>query len=355
MRWGGFLCWLALGLSLSLSLACDQADDDDTTADDDSATDDDAVDPCPSPPPSATPEALIFEGDCEVWSKITGLYFIEDGGELWGLAKASCEEDERPRGKIRPFRSQDGLTWTEDVECLIGIGEEDTYRGHGIGTPSVLDEDGTYRVWYRVNGPENVQSIALAESDDGCEWTISDQPVWPPEEAWANHAVIAPHVLSVEGAYRMYYGGSNFANQMSSDIGLAVSEDGVVWASDPGNPIFERAESGWDRSLLAGPHAWQEDGRWLMLYAGHSIPTEESWEADLVGWGQEIGLAASWDGHSWTRCYDDSLLSLGIKADSPFTHRDAGGTWVYFRTTFETDGSGGLMRRVYWPDWPSAR
>lgn len=302
---------------------------------------------CPAEPPTAEVEAVSFDGDD--WQKLTGFFFIEESASLWGMVKAQSSVGALA---LESFSSTDSQSWTWAAGCAIPVGEPGSWRGDGIADPSILIEADGARVWYRADGPDGLQSVALATAADRCSWQVSPEAVFSPSEPWAALQVIAPHVIPIEGGYRMYYRGSNYSNQMQSAIGLATSADGLSWTPWPDNPLLAPASGTWDDSLLADPHVWQAGDRWLMLYSGHATPTEADWTEDEVGLGKYIGLAASADGLSWTRCGDAPLITTGTKADNPFVWTTSTGTWVYWRSVDTADGFGGEIFRLFWPDWP---
>ena len=344
------LLYLA-SLTACQALPTDTTDTTDTTGTQDTA----ATEPlCPTPPPPAAVEAVILEGS---YQKVTGIYALPDtllgSGGLLGMVKVKDEGSSQP-SRIQVFTSADGLSWAAARGCAIEQGEEGSWSGEGMGTPSMRQREGAVEVWYRADGEGRVQSVGHTRSEDGCGWPIPDAPALAPSEDWASYAVVGPHVVERDdGQLWMYYRGSDYENQSDSPLGLAVSEDGLTWSTHPENPIVPIPASGWDSSLLADPHVWRSEGRWLMLYSGHDRETTPEMSANEVGLGKAIGLAASWDGVSWTRCGEAPLLAGGVKSDNPFVWVEGADTVVYYRITDLEDGSGGWIERVRWADWPS--
>ena len=310
---------------------------------------------CPEPPTDDTPEPVAFDGAGAPYEKLTGLFALTRPEGLVGYAKSAYSATGETA--IRRFWSADGgASWVEEPGCEVAPGTLGALDALTVGTPSVrVDDDGLWWMWYRADDADEVQRVLLATSPDGCDWTTAATPALEPGEDWAQIAVIGPHVLpsAPGGPLWMYYRGSNYKNQMWSDIGVASSPDGLAFEPLPDNPVFARPESGWDQSMVADPHVWRDGERWLMLYAGHAEENTADMSRDDVGLGKQIGLAVSDDGLAWRRCGDGPVLSLGRKADNAFALPDGEGLWVYARATDEADGSGGEIVRVWWPGWPS--
>lgn len=311
------------------------------------------ADPCPAPPPAVETEPVDFNGAAAPYEKLTGLHFVETEEGLAGFLKARGSDEED--AQILRFDSTDGgATWTERPGCAVSPGALGALDALALGTPSVRRDGDGWTMWYRADDAQEVQRILRATSADGCAWAVDPTPALEPGEDWASIAVIGPHVLDApdgDGLW-LYYRGSAFENQMASDIGLARSADGAIFTPWPDNPVFPRAEEGWDSSLVADPQVWAWQGRLLMLYAGHDEPNTPEMSRDEVGLGKQVGLAASWDGLDWRRCGDGPALASGLKADNAFTWPEGDDTWVYLRVTEEEDGSGGVMERARWPGWP---
>ncbi len=308
---------------------------------------------CPDRPVAASSaQSVVLHGDI---SRATGFYALPDPfyGTTGMVALAKIKKHSgRSKSRIQLFWSIDGLDWLSYETCSIRQSEDAGWSSEGIGTPSMLVRDDGVWVWYRGDDEDRVQSVGLTTSVDGCDWLTTDEAVFTPSEVWARQATASPHVIERDGLLWMYYTGSNHANQSDSGIGLATSEDGTTWTVHPDNPIIPTPEAGWNSSQIAEPHVWQADGRWLMLYAAHDNATVPEMTIDEVGVGAAVGLAASWDGESWSHCYDTPLLTGGVKVDQPFVWTSGSDTIVYYRLSVE-EGTGGEIQRVTWSGWPT--
>jgi hypothetical protein len=269
--------------------------------------------------------------------------------DLWGYLKVKRAEDPPFIGQVR---STDLNRWDLDEACAIRVNEVGTFDSASLGTPSLLATADGFTMWYRADDTEETQVIVRATSADGCAWSVNAAPALLPSEPWADKAVIAPHVIPVGEELWMYYRGSRYGNQAESDIGLATSADGISWTPHADNPVFRRSTSGWDSSLLADPHVWRADERFLMLYAAHDLATTPDMTFDQVGIGKQIGIAASWDGVAWEACGSGPALVDGIKSDNAFVIGAGNDALVYYRQTDRQSGMGGLLRLVRWAGWP---
>lgn len=131
--------------------------------------------------------------------------------------------------------------------------------------PSVLFENGKYRMWFTAANKPHTDSqemgISYAESDDGVTWTPrldsgSGEPellLKPTAGGWDAGGVETPHVLkAADGRYLMYYSGDvPPAGSHSWGIGLAVSDDGFTWSKVGEGPIMD-GRGDWEGPFFEG-------------------------------------------------------------------------------------------------------
>ncbi len=312
---------------------------------------------CPGPPPVARPQDVVLHAEGEPLTKVAGLFALgtvdcagpECTVDLQGTLKVK-RSDERPR--IVRVTANSLLDWDVEEHCGVGINEVGTFDNGTLGTASLWPTPTGLTQWYRADDVDETQVIARSTSTDGCTWAVDGTPVVSPTEPWADKAVIAPHVIAVGDELWMYYRGSRYGNQGLSDIGLQTSVDGITWTPHPDNPVFRRSDAGWDASLLADPHVWVHQDRFLMVYSGHDRPFTPEQTFDEVGIGKQLGIAASWDGVHWEACSTAPVLVDGVKSDNAFVIDNGDGVFVYYRQTARADGRGGILRMVHWPGWP---
>src|SRR5437867_4639148 len=261
------------------------------------------------------------------------------------------------------------------VGLMLGRGAPGDFDSVELAGPSVLFDQGIYRMWY-FGSPGGTWSVGYADSPDGRVWTkrgVVVSPSLPTDAA----SVAYSEVVKVGSQYRMYYSGSDGSTYR---IHLATSTDGLVWAKqgvvlDVGPP-----GSGEDRNVYK-PSVVVRSGLHSMWYGGQpssggTVSTFLATSSDGVSWtrrgmvlphglpgsfdeiaayypsvriisstyemvysaaspGQErLGLAESADGISWQK--KGSVLDLLPPDESPslgtpFLHVESNGTWsVYY-------------------------
>jgi predicted GH43/DUF377 family glycosyl hydrolase len=113
--------------------------------------------------------------------------------------------------------------------------------------PSVMQDGSVYRMWLSGGDARNLSSISVsvyeATSADGKNWAINPQAVVIPDSnksAWDGLRIETPSVVKVGGIYHLYYTGFNSISAVTgiSQIGHAVSTDGIHWTKDSRNPIL---------------------------------------------------------------------------------------------------------------------
>lgn len=124
---------------------------------------------------------------------------------------------------IKYAESADGIHFDRTgIICLGGEGcKDDTFA-----RPSVLFEDGLYKIWYTYRGDTfkgDAYHIGYAESKDGITFARKDEEVniEPSEEAWESEEVSYPFVFSYKGLHYMLYCGNAYGK---TGFGLAVEE-----------------------------------------------------------------------------------------------------------------------------------
>lgn len=209
------------------------------------------------------------------------------------------------------FTSDDGLEWTAVGDEPVITKDIVPYAGTLIMASSFLvEDDGTwvlyFYTWDGFTAPIGEGSIGRATADlpEG-PWNADAEPllIKGSEGTWDEQQVGVPSVVKHDGMYYMYYSG--FASSGLFDrmrIGLAISEDGINWTKydDPdtteplfaeSDPVFERAEEGWDYQGVERPRVVIVDDTFYMVYRARDA---------VAG----LGLAVSEDGIKWTRPVD---------------------------------------------------
>lgn len=143
----------------------------------------------------------------------------------------------------------------------------------GVLEPSVLMEDGLWKVWYAAFGIEpgdtGYARIGYATSTDGLAWTKYPTPVFkagtkPFEVNGVSHTDV---IRDPSGkGYHLFYAGIGNDNVLR--IGHAFSEDGIHWERNPNNPVVAGTAGAWDSKMAAGPSALFVNGALRLYYMG---------------------------------------------------------------------------------------
>jgi hypothetical protein len=181
-------------------------------------------------------------------------------------------------GRTVPFYFYVGLAVSHDGGLTFRrvssapILERNAVDPYLTASPSVLIEDGLWRMWY-VSGsgwsieggvPQHRYHIRYAESRDGVAWSRSGlvclDYASPDERAFAR-----PCVVHDGGRYRMWFSVRGPAYR----LGYAESADGLVWERDDARAGLEVADAGWDSEMIAYSFVFLAARRTWMLYNGN--------------------------------------------------------------------------------------
>lgn len=140
------------------------------------------------------------------------------------------------------------------------------------GAPSILIENGTWRMWYasgtgwisRDGQTVPAMHIKYAESRDGIHWG-REGAVCVEADGREEYALVRPCVLRRDGLYRMWYScrGDRYR------IGYAESRDGYSWDRKDDEAGIGVSADGWDSDMVEYAHVFDHEGRLCMLYNGN--------------------------------------------------------------------------------------
>ena len=138
-----------------------------------------------------------------------------------------------PDGKIEPCynikyaESTDGINWIRNGKVAIAYRDE---TEGGISRPSVIIEDGIYKMWYSCrakddyrNNTERSYRIGYAESNNGIDWIRMDDKVGIniSESGWDSDMIEYPLVFDLNSKRILFYNGNGFGK---TGFGYAVLE-----------------------------------------------------------------------------------------------------------------------------------
>ncbi len=121
---------------------------------------------------------------------------------------------------IKYTESMDGINWKSEGKICIDF-KDDIYA---IARPSLIKEDGIYKMLYSYRGGWERYRIGYAESEDGISWERKDSEVGIDisESGWDSEMVCYGCVFKNAGKKYVLYNGNNYG---SSGCGYAVLDE----------------------------------------------------------------------------------------------------------------------------------
>lgn len=154
---------------------------------------------------TATSSVLRLDGRWLMW------YVSGDGWRKLG-------DETYPRYNIKLAVSKDGTNWDRKGRVCIDYDGQDEYA---IAKPSVIFEEGVYKMWFCAKG--NEYKIHYAESSDGAAWVRKGEINMRNDVDDFDSLMQAyPSVIAHKGAKYMLYNGNEYGLH---GIGLAKSRD----------------------------------------------------------------------------------------------------------------------------------
>ncbi len=183
--------------------------------------------------------------------------------------------------RIHLAESDDGIHWRQR-----GVVLEDAKANH-VNDPSVVKVDGKYFMYYTRAAVDVSDDIVLATSNDGVHWKQEGVVLEPGKPgAWDSLLVGRPSVLFEDGQFRMWYDGrkdlplgapaTGVPKSASSTraVGYAESSDGLQWTRRE-KPVYEHD--------AGGVHVARLKSGYAMVYEGHA-GTQLATSPDGIAW-----------------------------------------------------------------------
>jgi len=149
-------------------------------------------------------------------------------------------------------------------------------------SPSVLFENGIWRMWYISgtkwelinNEPEPFYHIKYAESIDGITWNRNGLVCLDYDSF--TEGISRPCIIRDKNTYFLFYSYRNNFNYRTNKestyrIGYAKSDDGLTWERDDKKIGLTFSENGWDSQMLAYPNVIVWNNRKYMFYNGNGF------------------------------------------------------------------------------------
>jgi|GEM_PF-1409364 len=170
---------------------------------------------------------MIAYGPEDDGDKVFNIYTSTDG-DTWANA-GLVFDGAAAFGTLPGFQKIDGPYLFKDGT---------TYRLY-FQVKTQVDDVNYYNIYTAKSTAASLAEIA--DTDDTVDFTLANEnkPVLSPGEAtdWDSRCVMHPWVVEDDGTYYMWYSGHKGSNQQ---IGFAYSSDGYEWTKSRGNPILPR-------------------------------------------------------------------------------------------------------------------
>jgi len=188
--------------------------------------------------------------------------------------------------------SSDGIIWIKGTlnNPVLESGPSGSWDEVTVYQPSVFFDGTTYHMWFGGHNDIN-RRIGYATSLNPINWSKanSDNPVLDLGDpgSWEDDYVDSPDVLFIDNMFHMWYSGNDGT---TTQIGHAISSDGITWEKDSLNPVLKVGATGhWDEVGVGQPSVLFNGTTYHMWYSGGKV----------FEWS--IGYAYSSDGSTWTK------------------------------------------------------
>jgi predicted GH43/DUF377 family glycosyl hydrolase len=207
--------------------------------------------------------------------------------------------------------SPDGINWIKDFvnnPVLSHSGNIDDWDGFAAAAPWVINDGGTYKMWYTgVKGL--VTQIGYATSPDGVNWTkYGSNPVLPigAFSEWDQNNVALSCVIKDGSVYKMWYTGRTGSGMSIGNvaIGYATSPNGTIWIKEASNPVLIKSATAtdFDGNAVLAACVTKSGTNYTMYYTGLTV--------NLGANQARIGKATSTDGMVWNKS-SSPVLNIG--------------------------------------------
>jgi predicted GH43/DUF377 family glycosyl hydrolase len=224
--------------------------------------------------------------------------------------------------------SRDLKSWTKIAE----LWPEQECDRNGLCAPGAIVLNGQVHLFYQTYGNGPKDAICHAVSEDGVRFIRNaGNPVFRPTGDWTVGRAIDAEVFPL-GDQLMLYFATRDPQMKTQMLGVAAADlksdfGRASWRQLKDGPIL-KPELPWEKLCIEAPSIHRHGDTFFMFYAG-------GYNNDP----QQIGVATSRDGVNWQRLSDQPLLPNGKPGDwnssesghpGIFTDDD-GKTWLFFQ------------------------
>lgn len=151
---------------------------------------------------------------------------VVPGADKWRMWYLSCTEWRLQQGKpehryhIKYAESTNGIDWIRNGKVAIDYASDNEIA---ISRPSVMYEDGIWKMWFSYRAVGETYRIGYAYSHDGIDWQRETSAVLDiSDHGWDSQMVEYPFVFNHNDKKLMLYNGNDFGK---TGFGLAVLEN----------------------------------------------------------------------------------------------------------------------------------
>jgi predicted GH43/DUF377 family glycosyl hydrolase len=228
-----------------------------------------------------------------------------------------------------------GVAESADLSAWKKIGElwpAQACDSNGLCAAGAVVLDHRVHLFYQTYGNGPKDAICHAVSADGVRFERDARnPVFRPHGAWTSGRAIDAEAVPFNGKLLLYFA-TRDPHMITQMVGVASADlksdfGPNAWTQLKDGPVL-RPELPWEKKCIEAPSVLARGGKLFMFYAGgyNNEP-------------QQIGVASSADGVTWTRLSDQPLLPNGqpstwnaSESGHPGIFTDASGaTWLFFQ------------------------
>jgi hypothetical protein len=129
-----------------------------------------------------------------------------------------------PTFVIKTAYSYDGITWERVTKPCF----KQKYKGESFARPWVIKDEGIYKMWFSVRGPEGYRNkdgqhytIGYAESNNGENFRREPIDITTSDDGWDSEMIEYASVIKWNGYYHMLYNGNGFGK---TGFGYAIKK-----------------------------------------------------------------------------------------------------------------------------------
>lgn len=173
--------------------------------------------------------------------------------KMWYVVNCEPKSTGVPRYWIKYAESIDGINWAVNDNPVLS--PSNPWEIEGLTWPTVLKENNQYKMWYSGRNSVGLWQIGYAISNNGINWQKNAQPVISPNQSWESSGIGGPDILFDNNEYNLFY---------HSNIIYAKSSDGITWIKPNNNPLILTVPG---ESIIWSPDIIKKDNNLILYYS----------------------------------------------------------------------------------------